>query len=283
MIFICSLLIFQMNLIVSKCWQGQPKKGVHTGAEILTKYFKDFQNVKHTNIPTKHFNNKLKGYQKIFKANNKAFRQSRRPINLGGDHSISGASLAASLQQFGDDLCVVWVDAHADINTIESSPSGNFHGMPVASAMHLMKPWVKAPPLKPSQIVYIGLRDLDPFEKEFIQKHSIVNYTGEDVESVGMSYILDDCSRCITGRKIHYSFDIDVMEPVIAPSTGTPVEDGLECHDVYNIHHKMFELGEVVNCDFVEYNPEIGDTFDNEITRNTYRKIINQFMSLYSK
>ena len=73
------------------------------------------------------------------------------------------------------------------------------------------------------------------------------------------------------------------MEPVIAPSTGTPVEDGLECHDVYNIHHKMFELGEVVNCDFVEYNPEIGDTFDNEITRNTYRKIINQFMSLYSK
>ena len=75
MIFICFSLNFQMNLIVSKCWQGQPKKGVHTGAEILTKYFKDFQNVKHTNIPTKHFNNKLKGYQRIFKANNKAFRQ----------------------------------------------------------------------------------------------------------------------------------------------------------------------------------------------------------------
>ena len=62
-------------------------------------------------------------------------------------------------------------------------------------------------------------------------------------------------------KKIHYSFDIDSMDPLIAPSTGTPVKNGLFCHDIYYIHNKMFELGEVVNCDFVEYNPEIGDTF----------------------
>ena len=159
-----------MNLIVSKCWQGQPKKGVHRGAEILSKYFKDNPNISIKNIKTKHFDDKLNGYKKIFRENNKVFKKGRKPINLGGDHSISGATLASSIQNFGDDLRVIWVDAHADVNTIESSPSGNFHGMPIASALHLMEPWINAQPLKPEQIIYIGLRDLDPFEEEFIKE-----------------------------------------------------------------------------------------------------------------
>ena len=272
-----------MNLIVSKCWQGQPKKGVHQGAEILSKYFQDNPNISIKNIKTKHFNNKLKGYQKIFQENNKTFQQNKLPINLGGDHSISGATLASSIKNFGDDLRVIWVDAHADVNTIESSPSGNFHGMPIASALHLMKPWVSAPPLKPEQIIYIGLRDLDPFEEDFIKDKNIIHYTSEDVGVFGMKDILKDFAGHITNKKIHYSFDIDSMDPLIAPSTGTPVKNGLLCHDIYYIHNKMFELGNVVNCDFVEYNPEIGNNWDNEMTRNTYRKILNQFMSLYFK
>ena len=276
-----------MNLIVSKCWQGQTKKGVHKGAEILSKHFQYFQehdNLQITNIPTKKFYNKIRGYHRIFRENLKTFEDGKLPVNLGGDHSISGATLASSIKYFGDDLRVVWVDAHPDINTIESSPSGNFHGMPVASAMHLMKPWVNNVfPLKPEQIIYLGLRDIDPFEKKLIEEKNITHYTCKEINDKGIENVFQEIDSLIKDKKIHYSFDIDSMDPVIAPSTGTPVKDGLYCNDIYYIQSKLFELGNVINCDFVEYNPNIGKKFDSEITKHTYRKVLDQFVSFVPK
>ena len=273
-----------MNLIVSKCWQGQSKKGVNLGAEILSKHFQFYQNNKNlnvTNISTDHFHNRINGYHKVFKYNNKALKNGKLPINLGGDHSISGGSVASSIKKFGDDLRVIWVDAHADVNTINSSTSGNFHGMPVASLLHLMKPWINVPALQPEQIIYLGTRDLDPFEKKFIDMKNILNFNSNEIKNRGINNIFDEIKDVIKDKKIHYSFDIDSLDPIIAPSTGTPVKNGLYCKDVYSIQKKIFELGDIVNCDFVEYNPKIGKKYDSEITKHTYRKILDQFVDLY--
>lgn len=273
-----------MNLIVSKCWQGQSKKGVNFGAEILSKHFQYYQknkNLKVTNISTKQFNNKINGFHHVFKYNNNALKNENFPINLGGDHSISGGSVASSIKKYGNDLRLVWVDAHADLNTINSSPSNNYHGMPVASLLHLMKPWINVSALKPEQIIYIGLRDLDPFEKNYINTNNIINFNSNEIRTKGIDYVFNEINDVIKNKKIHYSFDIDSMDPIIAPSTGSPVKNGLYCNDIYFIQKKIFELADVVNCDFVEYNPKIGKKYDNEITKHTYRKILDQFINLY--
>lgn len=273
-----------MNLIISKCWQGQKKKGVNLGAEILSQQFKYFKNIDQptqTIINEDNFNIQQNGYKDIYNKNMKVLKSGNLPINLGGDHSIAGGSLASSIKMFGNDLRVVWVDAHSDINTYDSSKSGNYHGMPLASAIHLMKPWVKAPALNTDQIIYIGLRDLDPFEKDFIRKKNIINYSNEDVLEKGIENIFKEIEITLKNKKIHYSFDIDSVDPVIAPSTGTPVKNGLFCNHIFEIQKKICELGDVINCDFVEYNPNIGNNFDSEITKNTYRKILNNFVENY--
>lgn len=151
------------------------------------------------------------------------------------------------------DACVIWVDAHADLNTIESTPSGNIHGMPLSFLMGLNDThipefaWIepgpsssqtsstttpssqqtKPPPvLSPSRIAYIGLRDVDPGEKALLKKHSITAFSMHDVDRYGIGKVVEmalDKVNPTRERPVHLSFDVDALDPSVAPSTGTPV------------------------------------------------------------
>jgi len=163
----------------------------------------------------------------------------------------------------------VWVDAHADINTDATSPSGNVHGMPVAFLMGLMNAaevkgfeWLSSiPKLKPNRIVYIGLRDVDPGEKEILHQFGIKAYSMHEIDKYGIGKIVGEALNNIDpygNNPIHLSFDVDALDPSIAPSTGTPVIGGLTFREGGLICELLAETGRLISMDLTEVNPSLG-------------------------
>ncbi len=268
--------------VLASSWKGQTKMGTHNAPDIIYRELYKKNLLPNLQVPYKKFVDQMSGLQTLYQANNFLMKHRHLPLNIGGDHSISGATLAASLENYDTDLRVIWVDAHADINTYDSSPSGNIHGMPVASAMQLFDPWIKIDQkLKPKQIMYIGLRDIDDFEKEFITSHGILNYTVKEIDHIGIDKFLRILANFIQDKKVHYSFDIDVLDPVLAASTGTPVPKGFYADEIYKIQKCITQNSTLVNCDFVEYNPEIGSVLDNQISLDSITKVIQNLIDVY--
>ena len=141
-------------------------------------------------------------------------------------------TISGTLSKYPD-AAVVWVDAHADINTVNSTPSGNIHGMPVAFLMGLPSTetipefsWIEPGILKPRQIVYIGLRDIDVGEKRILKQYGIKAFSMHEVDKYGIGKVVQmalDHVNPHRDRPIHLSFDVDALDPSVAPSTGTPV------------------------------------------------------------
>lgn len=179
---------------------------------------------------------------------------------LGGDHSIAAASVADSLDKYESELAVIWVDAHADINSQFTSRSGNFHGMPVASLMNIDRSNILKNKttgfLKPEQIYYIGLRDLDEPEEQFLKLFQIPKYTVDDLGKI---------KEMIKGKTLHVSVDVDGIDPLFTPSTGTAVDGGLTMKDMMKIV-SMCSDNFIHTIDIVEVNPEIGSKEDSAKT-----------------
>jgi len=182
---------------------------------------------------------------------------------LGGDHSLCVGSISAVLKKRPDTV-VVYVDAHCDINTGATSPSGNIHGMPVALLMKLMKDkpgfeWTDdVPKLPPSRIVYIGLRDVDHGEKNILRKLGVKTYSMHDIDRYNIGPIMDMALKDVDPygeRPIHLSFDIDAVDPQLAPSTGVPVIGGLTFREAAFICETLAETGRLCSMDMVEVNP----------------------------
>lgn len=190
-------------------------------------------------------------------------------LTIGGDHSVAAGSLSAILRS-RPDTCVVWVDAHADINTDKTSSSGNMHGMPVAMLMQMMAKedtpgwdWIyDVPKLKPARIVYIGLRSVDDGEKKFLQQYGIHAYSMSQVDEHGIGKVcamaLEDVDpyNC---RPIHLSLDVDGIDPYYTPSTGTPVEGGLSLRECRYICETLASTKRLCSMDLVEVNTRIGN------------------------
>ena len=154
----------KFRVILAKCCQGQPIRGVENAGNFLINKLQFPYNL--SKIETPLFENINIGCQSTYDYVNKSLKNNEFPITIGGDHTIASGTVQASRDVFKDDLHVVWIDAHADINTTETSTTGNYHGMPVASLLGLMEPFVKGKTLlKPSQITYVGLRAVDKLEK----------------------------------------------------------------------------------------------------------------------
>jgi len=185
-------------------------------------------------------------------------------LTLGGDHSIATGSIAAVLSKRPDTL-VVWVDAHADINTPDSTDSGNIHGMPVAFLAKIAGEvpgfeWLKDKPLlTPARIVYIGLRDVDDGEKVLLRDLNIKHYWSSDVARLGITTVMDEIIAYSKDLPIHISFDIDALDPNYAPATGTPVRDGITLADGKHICERIAATGRLVSMDMVEVNPTLSD------------------------
>ena len=183
-------------------------------------------------------------------------------INFGGDHSLSMATVEASLRRDPNTL-VIWVDAHADINSAEESQSGNLHGMPVYYLMQ--KPedrptsmaWMKNR-LPFQNMVYFGIRDLDAFEQNYLEANNILYFTIHDIRTLGLQTCLKQLSEKMADFKnIHVSFDIDSLDTSYALCTGVPVSNGLHLDELSSFTEVISASGKLRNLDVVEINPRL--------------------------
>ncbi|KAL2099184.1 hypothetical protein ACEWY4_005664 [Coilia grayii] len=186
-------------------------------------------------------------------------------VMLGGDHSLAIGSVAGHAQHCPD-LCLIWVDAHADINTPDTSPSGNLHGQSVAFMLKELQDkmpdipgfsWMK-PFLSSRDLVYIGLRDVDPGEHMILKNLGIQYFSMRDIDRMGIQRVMEVTLDHLLARKqrpIHLSFDIDAFDPSLAPATGTPVNGGLTYREGIYITEEIHNTGLLSAMDLVEVNP----------------------------
>lgn len=183
------------------------------------------------------------------------------PLVLGGDHSIAMGTLAGVAKHFKN-VGVIWYDAHADMNTPETSPSGNIHGMPLAASMGLGHPALTGiggyqVKVKPENIVLIGARDLDTGEKALIAEKNIKVYTVEDVKRLGMDEVINQTLAYLSEGcdGIHLSFDLDGIDPREIPGVGTPVADGISYSESVRAIELLGKSNVLTSAEFVEFNP----------------------------
>lgn len=182
------------------------------------------------------------------------------PILLGGDHSVALGSVAG-VASFGP-TGVIWVDAHADCNTPETSPSGNVHGMPLAALCGFGDERLRSlfdrgqTVVRPENVVLVGVRSVDPGERELLAHAGITVFTMKEVDRLGIARI----AEAITTRlghlpRVHVSLDADVMDPEEAPGVGTPVAGGLTYREAHLLMELLADWGKVTSLDLVEVNP----------------------------
>lgn len=178
-------------------------------------------------------------------------------ITLGGDHSVALGTVSAALSQPGK-VGVLWIDAHGDFNTPETTPSGNVHGMVVSSLMGMCPDvlTIGETRLLPNRIVQIGIRDLDAEEKVALARSGIKVMTMRDVDESGMASVVHAALRVLGDvDAIHVSFDMDSLDPSVAPGVGTPVPGGLTYREAHLLLEMLADDGRVRSLDLVEVNP----------------------------
>jgi len=235
-----------MNLISAHFEKGQKKKGVKDGCNDLR------------NIISKYRGSSTcrEIYDEDYESLYRVLRDIPNYILLGGDHSIGQSSVASSIYKVDDvkNLYVIWIDAHGDINTYESSLSKNLHGMPLSGIVGYEKPWFEIKSNLPlDNLLYFGIRDLDLFEREKIEYDNIF-YASDFNE------LKDEITMILMKNKnarFHVSFDVDSLDPKYLDSTGCLAEGGLHPDDIINtielVRDKMIAI------DIVEYNPMLGN------------------------
>ncbi|MDQ4026728.1 MAG: arginase [Actinomycetota bacterium] len=186
-------------------------------------------------------------------------RAGRTPLVLGGDHSIAMGSLSGLHSVFGPGG-VLWVDAHGDVNRPDTSPSGNVHGMPLAAALGRCgfsvdglaePPWVDS-----DRVALVGLRELDPGEKDLVGELGLRAFTMADIDRRGIAAVMRDALEVVGGPGfVHLSLDVDVCDPEIAPGVGTPVRGGLSYREAHLAMELVAEAAVLTSMEVVELNP----------------------------
>ena len=187
------------------------------------------------------------------------------PVVIGGDHSVSAGSVAAAAAHARtrhETLGVLWVDAHADMNTPATSPSGNVHGMPLAALLgpeptELSRLGGFSPKISPEQTVLLGIRNLDDREREQVQASGVRVFTMKDIDRDGIAAVAEQALAitCRGTAGLHVSFDMDVCDPSIAPGVGTPVRGGLNYREAHMVMEMVADTGRLSSLDIVEVNP----------------------------
>jgi len=194
-----------------------------------------------------------------------AVRAGVRPLVIGGDHSLAAGSVAGTataLAERGQRVGLIWLDAHADLNTPESSLSGNVHGMPVAHLLGLGDARLSRlagvyPAVLPEHLVYVGLRDVDDAEKAVINARGLHAFTMRDIDERGLRSVMDEAVAIATRGTggVHVSCDADWVDPREAPGVGTPVRGGATLREAHLAMEIIHDSGALVAMDLVEINP----------------------------
>ena len=219
-------------------------------------------------------NPKLKNYEpiadfceRLAQTVHKSFQHGNFPLVLGGDHSLGIGSVCGAARAFGDDICIIWIDAHTDINTQDTSPTGNIHGMTLASALGMGNEQLssicgKGQKIKAKNIIYIASRDIDKGEADIIKQNGITVFHMDNIISEGVDNIVERIGYHISNMsasKIYLSIDIDVIDPKIAPGTGVPVPNGINVETLLKFIDVIARTGKVKGAELVEVNPTIDD------------------------
>ncbi|WP_078592689.1 arginase [Evansella clarkii] len=203
----------------------------------------------------------VKSNQRLAEAVSDASDRGDFPLVLGGDHSIAIGTLAGIANKY-ENLGVIWYDAHGDLNTGETSPSGNIHGMPLAVSLgightSLTEIGGYAPKIKPENIAIVGARSLDEGEKELIREKGIKVFTMHEIDRLGMTTVMEEAISHVSRNTdgLHLSFDLDALDPQDAPGVGTPVVGGTTYREAHLAMEILAERNIVTSAEFVEVNP----------------------------
>lgn len=219
-----------------------------------------------------HRNAKLRYLEEICTVNEelaKAVKEIREagdfPLILGGDHSIGIGSIAGMASE-KDRLGIIWIDAHGDFNTTETTPSGNIHGMPLAASVGLGESKLVqcggfSPKVLPKNTVLIGIRQLDDLERTALKREGMPVYSIADVDQLGMHEVISRTLEYLDSRvdRIHLSFDMDVLCPEEAPGVGTPVKGGLTYREAHLAMELLSQSDKISSMDLVEVNPTLDE------------------------
>jgi arginase len=200
----------------------------------------------------------------------KTLAEGMTPVILGGDHSVAAGSVSGVSEFYrrqNQKIGLIWIDAHSDINTPASSPSGNVHGMPVAAILGLGPESLAnisgfSPKIDPANVVIVGVRDIDPAEKENIRRAGVTEvYTMRDIDERGMRTVMEEALRA-AGRGTagyHVSLDMDWIDPEDAPGVGTPVRGGATYREAHLAMEIIADHGRMLSLEVVEVNPVIDE------------------------
>jgi arginase len=198
--------------------------------------------------------------ERIARRVERAARDGRVPVVLGGDHSVALGTLGGLAAARGPGA-VLWIDAHGDLNTPETSPSGNVHGMPLAVALgrggeaFASDAW-PLPMVDAGRVALIGVRSLDEGERQFVRETGIGVYTMTDLDRQGVEAVLREALERVEGAAfVHVSLDMDVVDPDVAPGVGTPVRGGLSYREAHLAMELVAEAGVLDSLEIVEVNP----------------------------
>ncbi|MCB0413291.1 MAG: arginase [Bdellovibrionales bacterium] len=258
-----------LGLVTCPISYGQKKPGVSKGPDYLLK-----QGLKDYLSDNEHFelqsyiqpipeSQTLNVYETAFRNTLKSAQENDFTLILGGDHSQSFATVAALKKRYPD-LIVLWVDAHADANTPQSSPTNNLHGMPLAGLLgHFKTPfqWLDraTPCLNHTDIGYIGIRDLDDYESTLIEDLSIAHFSAEQTQKYGIEFCTEKILEQLDPerkRPIHLSFDVDSIDSRYMKATGLPVESGILPQHLIKMAFKINQNRNLVSMEVVEFHPD---------------------------
>ena len=210
----------------------------------------------------------------------------RMPVMLGGDHCLAMGSITAVARHCraqGKRLRVLWLDAHADFNTSAITPSGNVHGMPVACLCGLGPDALvnlggQGPMISPADVRQIGIRSVDLEEKRLVREHGLDIYDMRYIDEVGMKQVMEEALAGMgDDTHLHVSFDVDVLDPTIAPGTGTRVPGGLDYREAQLMMEMIADAGGADSLDVVEVNPAL------DVRNRTARLAVDLVESLFGK
>lgn len=211
---------------------------------------------------------RMKNFKPIFEANKSLFekvtdslRHGALPVILGGDHCVAAGSITAAASHFNK-LGVIWIDAHGDFNSDETSPSGNMHGMPLSAVTGFGPEMMIAYAdtvrhVHPGNVAVVGGRDIDPGERKRMAASGVHVFSIHDVDLLGMPEIMRRAMEVASDGTdgIHVSFDVDAITPYEAPGVGTPVHSGLTVREAFLAAELVAESGKLLSLDMVEINP----------------------------
>ncbi|KAM9837500.1 arginase-1 [Aulostomus maculatus] len=290
--------------------KGQPRGGVERGPDVIRAAglldglrsrgcaVKDYGNLSFEEVVSDEPVGKVKCVRAVGSANRRLSEAVRAvktdghtTVMLGGDHSLAIGSIHGHAAAVGE-LSVVWVDAHADINTPLTSPTGNIHGQSMSYLLHELQSkipvlpnfsWMKSC-VSAKDVVYVGLRDVDPEEHYILKLLGVKVFSMSEVDRLGVARVMEETCDYLSDtvkKPIHLSYDIDAIDPSVTPATGTPVVGGLTYREGVYIAEHLCQTGLLSAVDLVEVNPLRGRT--DEDVQSTARTAVDLLLGCFGR